>query len=150
MRTLVSDESGLPLLRADMPWLADHTLAFRNHAYEAVRSYLEPSGRFLPLDLADAPDRFWLFRADLVVDALDESASNLVRFPSTGRVMDVERHVFDPDKVAVLERIAAFRVPQLRTLFLTAGAVKVMADAKLTGTSFELVWEPESGGALQV
>jgi hypothetical protein len=138
VKTLESDDRGRPLRRADLPWLGGHALVFRDRARDAVAELLAGSGEFLELELADDSDRFWLYNARSVADALDEDASDLVRFPSTGRVMKVNRHVFRPDVVADL---VAFRVPQTRSLFLAGDVVDGISALRLSGAGFELAWE---------
>ena len=82
-----------------------------------------------------------LFNVCRVVDALDEDASELHRFPSSGRVMKVSRYAFEPTLVADL---TAFRIPQDRTLFLAGHAVATILGAGLSGADFQPVWPLES------
>ena len=138
VQMLAADESGKPRRPADMPWLGEDALVFRDRAYQIVAEILSDAGEFLPLDLVDGTDRLWLFNACSVVDALDEESSELVRFPSSGRIMKIQKHVFHADRIAGQ---IAFRIPQVRTLFLTDPAVSAIQDAALTGTRFELLWE---------
>ena len=125
------------LKSAELPWLGGHALVCRPRAYELIGPMLEGSGEFLPLDLVGG-ERLWLFNVLQVVDALDEEASDLVRFPSSGRVMDIRRHVFFPDRVT---QLTAFRTPQARSLFLGGEAVDALVDLGLSGAKFELVWQ---------
>jgi hypothetical protein len=138
---LETDERGQELRPADSPWLGGHALVFRDRAYRAVGEILAPAGEFLELALEDTSDRLWLFNACCLVDALDEQASDLVRFPSTGRVMKVERHVF---RANVASRLTAFRVPQTRSLFLSGDAVDAISARDLVGAGFELVWQSDA------
>jgi hypothetical protein len=138
VRRLDVDERGRPWRPADLPWLGGHALVFRDSAYRAVGGVLAGAGEFLELDLVDGTDRLWLFNACQVVDALDEEASGVVRFPSTGRVMKVKQHVFRPERLAGL---SAFRVPQARSLFLSGDVVEAISAVNLTGAGFELVWQ---------
>lgn len=137
VRRLEGDNKGRPWLPADVPWLGGHALVFRERAYQAVGGVLAGAGEFLELDLVDGTDRLRLFNACHVVDALDEKASDVVRFPSTGRVMKVKQHVFHPGRIAGL---VAFRVPQTRSLFLSGEAADAISAANLSGAGFELVW----------
>jgi hypothetical protein len=141
VRTLQVDDRGLPLRRADLPWLGGHALVFREHAYRAAAEALAAAGEFLELDLVDGSDRLWLYNVCCVADVLDEEASDLVRFPSTGRVMKVDRHVFDADAVA---NLVAFRVPQARSLFLTGDVVDTLVASGMVGVEFALAWEKDS------
>lgn len=132
------DDQGPRLRRADIPWLGEHALVMRREALEAVRDVLNPAGEFLELHLVDAPDPMWLFNVCRVVDALDESGSDLVRFPSSGRVMKVDRYKFRAD---VIDVEIAFRVPQLQTLFFTNRAVEAFQGTNLSGIALKQLWE---------
>ena len=132
------DDQGPRLRRADIPWLGQHALVMRREALEAVRDVLNPAGEFLELHLADTPDRMWLFNVCRVVDALDEPGSDLVRFPSSGRVMKVDRYKFRAD---VIDEEIAFRVPQLQTLFFTNHAVEAFQASNLSGIALKQLWE---------
>lgn len=74
-----------------------------------------------------------------VRDALDERASDIVRFAS-GRVMTVRSYSFYD---AHLDGAVVFAVPQLlgSEIFLTDVAVRAIREAGLTGFEAELVWE---------
>jgi hypothetical protein len=138
VKTLEADDRGRPFQRADLLWLAGHALVFRERAYDAVAGLLADSGEFLRLELAGDSDQLWLYNARSVADALDEDASDLVRFPSTGRVMEVKRHAFRPDVVAGL---GAFRVPESRSLFIAGDIVDAISALRLSGAGFELAWQ---------
>jgi hypothetical protein len=144
VRRLEADDNGRPWLPADSPWLGAHALVFRERGYQLVDGLLGDAGEFLELDPVDGTDRLWLYNVTQVVDALDEEGSGLVRFPSTGRVMKVNRHVFDVDRITGL---VAFRVPQLRSLFLSGEAVDAISAAKLSGAAFDLVWQHDASSA---
>lgn len=122
---------------ADLPWLGSAALVLGEAAYGAVGAALEGAGELLDLEPDDGSGRLWLFDAH-VVGALDEEASELVRFASTGRVMRLLRPAFRPGSVAGL---AAFRVPQTGELFVGGDVVDAVEAAGLTGTTFDLVWE---------
>lgn len=141
VRRLTTDQQGASLAAADLPWLGGHALVFRERAFRAVGDVLADAGEFLELDLADKTDRLWLFNVCQVVDALDEEASRIVRFPSSGRVMKIDRHVFHPVRVAGL---AAFRVPQVRSLFVSGETVDALTAAQLSGAHFDLVWDGQA------
>jgi hypothetical protein len=144
VKTIESDDRGRPLRRADLPWLGGHALVFRDQVVHDVSNLLAGSGEFLELELADGSDPLWLFNVSDVADALDEDASDLVRFPSTGRVMKVNRHVFRPKVVADL---GAFRIPQTRSLFVAGDVVDAISRLGLSGAAFELAWQDEVAGS---
>lgn len=136
VRRLEADEKGRPWRTADPPWLSGMPLS-------SVTASTGRSARCSPAQVSSSTswtgtDRLWLFNVCQVVDALDEEASGVVRFSTTGRVMKVKQHVFHPERLAGL---SAFRVPQSRSLFLSGEAVDSIGAANLTGAGFELVWQ---------
>ena len=137
VRRLNYDDEGHPLRAADLPWLDRSALVLTDHALQAVGGILEGSGEFLRVDPTDGTGPLWLFNVLNVTDALDERASDLVRYPSSGRIMTVRRHAFLPDRIRGL---GAFRVPQLRSLFLGGEAVDAIMAAQLSGARFDQVW----------
>lgn len=141
VRRLETLDNGQRLEHADLPWLGNHALVFRHHAFQLVEHILVGCGEFLPLSLIDGTDQLWLFNAWRVDGALDEEACSVVRFASTGRVMSITRHVFHPERIAGL---AAFRVPQVRTLFFGGAAVDSIDGLQLSGAAFQPVWEERS------
>lgn len=136
------DDKGPRLRRADVPWLGQHALVIRTAALEKVRDVLGTAGEFLELHLVDGDDSMWLFNVCRVLDALDEEGSDLVHFPSSGRVMKVKRHEFRAD---VVDDEVAFRVPQVPTLFFTNRVVEAFQAGDLSGTGFKLLWERPIG-----
>jgi hypothetical protein len=123
---------------SDLPHFSGHVLVLREPAVDALGELLSPDGELLPLDCVDAP--LWLFNCRRVVDALDEEHSQLVRFPSTGRIMLVDSFAFRPEP---LLGVNAFKVPQLvrSSLFVTSELVAAAHRANLARTDFQLVWE---------
>ncbi|MBU1227272.1 MAG: hypothetical protein KJ698_08695 [Actinobacteria bacterium] len=139
VRALDRLHDGGPILRqADLPWLGEHALVLRSSAYRAIGPALADVGEFLALDLVGSEDRLRLFNVRRTIDALDEGSSDIVRFPSTGRVMKIRRHEFREE---ALTGEGAFRVPEVRTLFFTEKIVRAVDAAGLSGTEFDMVWE---------
>src|SRR5690606_4550179 len=104
---LVREDEGKSLTESDSPWLGSHVLIFRKRALEHVGACLEEHGELLPVGCSDAELAIFNPR---VVDALDESASSVLRF-SNGRIMRVMKHVFRADVVA---ETSVFKIPNLR------------------------------------
>lgn len=134
---LVREDEGVHMMKADFPWLGEHTLVMRGSAAAVVAPLVRGCAELLPLHAADAD--LQLLHVTDVRDALDEGRSELVRY-STGRVMTVRHYVFDP---TALVGARCFRIPQLPAgpLFLTRDLVDRINDAGLTGFSTELAWE---------
>jgi hypothetical protein len=133
------DNLGVPLRHANMPWLGRDALVLSLDLLTSLGSQVQRWGEFLPLECPDGP--FFLLRAMVVADALDWDASEVVRFPSSGRVMLLTRPVFHarevpdrPFKVAGLER---------GTLFLPGEVVAALRASGATGTRFIQVWSNE-------
>jgi hypothetical protein len=133
----VDSETGATLQRADVPWFMGN-LVLRDKAIEAASPILAPLGELLPLECATA--KLVCFNATQVLDALDEDRSEIVRFPSSGRIMAIERYAFRAD--AIPER-AAFRIPQQQTgdVYFTEPVVEDLRSLGLTGLDFKLVWD---------
>lgn len=140
VRRIVSD-GGVELSQADTPWLDGQTIVSRAGAHPVLRNVLGGAGESLELALEDGQEQLWLFNVCTVVDALDESRSDLIRFPSSGGAMKITRHEFLPDRVAGL---AAFRIPQARGLHLGGEAVAAISGRQFAGLHFQEVWESSS------
>ncbi|MGW5360232.1 hypothetical protein [Actinopolymorpha pittospori] len=142
VRIFRSDEdTGETLLRADFPWVGSWTLMLRDRAIDLAGPVLAPFGEFLPLTCADAA--VTCFNGLQLLDALDESASEMVRFPSSGRIMAIEKHVFRPE---VIPERAVFKIPQeqLGSIYYTEPVVDDLRALGLTGLDFKLVWDSDA------
>lgn len=139
---LIRKDGRKSLAESDSPWLGGHALIFRERASEALRSILEPCGELLPVDCRDAS--LLIYNVTRVIDALDESSSELVRF-SSGRVMGITRYAFRPELIAGVD---AFKIPNLRVsrTFLSARFVQAWKDNGLRGLDFQQVWAPSHAG----
>ena len=125
------------LKRADLPWSGHDSIALSSHAVDVLGPFLLRYGELLPLSCES--EELWVFNITNVVDALIEEASDLERF-STGRIMMINRHVFDPVAIGDSEM---FRIPQLlrSPIFVTQSFVDLVDTTGLKGTPFGLVWE---------
>ncbi len=104
---LVTRARGRRFRRATMPWCNDEVLVLRDEAIERVGPLLSGSGIFLPVSCDDAA--LVLFYAWARSDALDVGRSSITRFPSSGRVMRIDRPVLH---AACLAEPGAFRVAE--------------------------------------
>lgn len=147
MHVINTDEHGKAGRHADLPWLGGHALALRERAFESIGYLLADFGELLELNLDDNNgERLWLFNVRNRLDVLDEEQSEIVRFPSSGRIMYVKQHVFHPEEITS-EQI--FLQPGVRSVFLTGGIVDAIQSAALTGTRFELLWEESAASPEQ-
>lgn len=125
--------------KGDTPGLSSHIPVFSVKALDALADFLKPSGELLPI-ICDG-ERYFLFNATLVLDALDEPKCEIKRFKDGG-IMRVISHHFIPDR---LGGISVFKVPQqvLAHVFVTDPVVERVKEARLKGFEFRLVWSSD-------
>jgi hypothetical protein len=108
-------------------------------AKQKIGSHLKRYGEFLPLK-CDEGD-FWAFHVTHFVDALDESASDVLRAPDDpSMVLMINRHVFQPAK---LTADWMFKLPQIRGrggIYVTDPFVDMIRASGLTGLKFKRIW----------
>lgn len=97
---------------------------------------LRSCGELLPLACPYA--RLHVYNPTRILDALDENASDIVRF-SSGRIMTVQEYVFRPHVVAGVD---LFKLPNLRAspTFVSEEYVDAWSSAGLVGLEFKQVW----------
>jgi hypothetical protein len=83
------DERGKPLAESDVPWLGERAPVMRPRAVTVLRDVLAGDGELLPLECDEA--ELSVLNVLRVIDALDVSRSDVVRFPSTGRSSSVQK-----------------------------------------------------------
>lgn len=121
---------------SDFPWLCEHVLVFRERARDALRDVLDAHGETLPLATSDGVALF-AFNAR-VVDALDEPRSDIVRFPSSGRIMSLRKPAFVGERI---EGLDMFRTTMRRSpTYLSDRFVARVAAHGLVGLTFKPVW----------
>jgi len=99
---------------------------------------LDRHGELLPLDCEGA--ELSIYNVMRIVNALDESASSVVRLKS-GRITMVERYVFRPE---LLDGVDIFKIPNLRVsgTFVSRTFVDAWQSSGFVGLRFEQVWAP--------
>lgn len=129
---LIRDEAGRVLAETDMPWLGEHALVLGDRAVEVLGPILAPDVELLPLSIAGRS--LWLVHPLRILDALIPAESEIVRF-SSGRIMSVEKGVFDGSK---LVGVRAFKLRDFTRgpIYLTEGPVEAARTANLTGALF--------------
>lgn len=127
------------LPKGDSPGLSTHIPVFSTRAVKALVHCLEGNGELLPI-VCDGED-FFLFNVTRVIDALDETNSEVKRFTS-GRIMDVITFSFHQER---LLSKTVFKIPQLvlSDVFVTDPFVERVIKAKLKGFKFHLVWSSD-------
>jgi hypothetical protein len=123
------------LPKGDFPLLATHIPVFTSRASEALADLLDQHGELLPLKCRGAI--LQAYNVTTVVDILDFKRSKIKRFPSSGRIMNIERQVFYTENLPASTPI--FKIPQtpLMDVFVTKQFVDQVKRLKLTGFSFE-------------
>ena len=133
--SLVRIDEGRRLAESDAPWLGSQSLIFRPAVLDHLSGVLINHGELLPLACSDADLSVYNPRA---VDALDESASDIMRFDD-GRIMDIAGYVFKPD---VIDGLDVFKLANLRAspTFVSPRFVDRWNKAGLRGLQFDKVW----------
>ena len=121
----------------DYPFL-DGAPALSKRSVDALLDMLSDSAELLPL-VCDVGE-YYVLNVTRIVDALDEAASELTRFESSGRVMEVVRHVFVSER---LTGYTVFKIPQTprAPVFVTEVFRRRVLAVGLRGFQFDLVWE---------
>jgi len=133
LRVEVERESRRRTPPGDFPCLFLGTdVAFSQRAVDELGSLLEPAGELLPLECDAEP--LWFYNCDRFADVLDEQASDIRRYQSSGRIMTIHRHAWRPE----VERETFFRLPQLHRshVYATDAVVERIRSAGLRGFSF--------------
>jgi hypothetical protein len=111
---------------------------FSARAADVLRDVLEPHGELLELNCTNGD--YYVYNVTNVVDALDEDASEVKRFRSSGRIMRVISYEFKPDALGA----PVFKLPQLvkSYVFVTDEFVRRAEEAGLNGFDFsDVVWQ---------
>jgi hypothetical protein len=121
----------------DFPWCSFP--AFSKRAVEALQDLLDPNGEILPL-ICEFGD-YYAFNTTQVVDALNEEYSELKRFKSSGRISEILRYEFYPEK---LQGLSIFKLRQSPSKdYVTDTFVQRVQEAGLVGFDFskaQRVW----------
>lgn len=134
---LLRKKGGRSFIESDCPWLGSNSLVCREPAVRAFEPLLGADAEFLPLICQDA--QLWLLRVWRTLEALDEDASDLVRFSSSNRLMTIKRHVFRPEAVA---DHAFFRLSVMPrgNVYVQDPVVEAAQAHQLRNVHFDLVW----------
>ncbi|WP_309085513.1 imm11 family protein [Chelativorans sp.] len=144
MEFLTEFDDGTARQHSDLPWCGEHVLMLRPRAVEALRPLLVQYGEILPLRCAEP---VWLFNVTTTIDALDEDRSRIVRFDDGGGFLDIEEHVFWPERIGGAE---IFKLPEspggvhVSSIYLQEGMVRRIGELGLKGVAFRLVWSDET------
>lgn len=135
--TLHASESDRPLRPSDFPSLGGPPPVFSRTGVDALADILEPRGELLPL-VCDTGE-FFAYNCTTIVDALDEEASEIDRFRSSGRISNIRRHAFHPQRLEGAMIFKAATIPTLHT-YVTDSFLQRTDDAHLSGFARQPVW----------
>jgi len=99
---------------------------------------LEENGEILPLSCNEG--EYYAFSVTTLIDALDESKSQVERFESSGSIMRVLEYAFFGDK---LGGATIFKIPQFprSEVYVTGKFHKLAVENDLLGFKFIKIWE---------
>ncbi len=121
---------------SDFPSLTG-VLVFSARAVGALQRRLRENGEILPLNCSEG--EYYAFNLTTSIDALDESNSEVERFKTDGRIMQINKYIFFADR---LHGATIFKIPQSRAkVFVTDTFRKMVIDNGLSGFAFVNVWE---------
>ena len=125
---------------SDFPHLFGAVPVFRKSAATVLRPLLEGNGELLPLFCDEG--EYFIFNVLRMVDALDERASQIIKFPNSEKILEIEHFVFKPAQLASVD---IFKLPQqpLGRVFVSDHFVEIVKDARLVGFSFEWLWSSD-------
>ncbi len=137
---VLRDDKRKDRLKGDCPSLSPGVAVFSERAVAALKDMLEASGELLPLLCDDG--QYYLFNVTSVIDALDESSSDLLRFSESGRVMRVKKYVFHS---SVVSKASVFKIPQLvrSHIFVVRAFAERARERGLAGFDFRLLWQDQ-------
>ncbi|MGH2662091.1 MAG: imm11 family protein [Actinomycetota bacterium] len=135
---VLAEEDGAARPPGDFPSLGGYAPVFSRRATDAVEDLLEDAGELLPLDSPDGT--YLVFNVTRVLDALDEDRSDVRRFKSTGRIMNIDRYQLIPERIGDAPIFKLSQIPRMYT-FVTDRFVHRVRDAGLAGFLFDRkVW----------
>jgi hypothetical protein len=121
---------------------AFHLPAFSERARAIFEPHLKGLGQWVSLDFDEAP--YWLFWLTEVRDVLDPEHSKISYFPDGEKVMHIERVVFRPEVAQAPFMWHVLQQPS-QYVCVTDSALELVRQHKLTGFSFELLWNSKHG-----
>lgn len=130
-------DHGESLAPVPMPWLGSYTVAFQGEAIERARPVISPHADLRNLPTLDGTP-IVVVVPPWVDGMLDETNSEVVRFPSSGRIMQIRRLALSPEaeKFGVIRLLEDWRGPT----YFRADVVSALRDANVeVGTHFRAV-----------
>lgn len=143
---LLRKEGGRSFKESDCPWIGGGFMVLRPAAVQVFGPFLGDDAEILDLQCVDADLK--LLNVWRHLEALDIEHSEIVRFPSSGRIMTVKSYAFHG---AVVDRHSMFRLSAMprATMFLQRSVVDAVQAAGLRMVSFKLVSQPPAAVSRQ-
>lgn len=135
---IVRKNMGKTLALSDSPWLGPWALIFRPKVIESMGQILQEYGELLLLNCPDS--ELYIYNSTRIVDALDESDSDLARYDDT-RIMGINRYSFRP-KAVLGTKIFKIKSLQVSPVFVAKSVVDAWKSNRLKGITFRKVWSP--------
>ena len=139
------DQSQFP--KPDFPQLSSTSIPiFSSRAIDALRDLLERNGEILPTTCGG--DQLFFFNVTRVIDAFDESNSEVIRYRATSEIARVARYFFLEERLA---GAVIFKIPQfpVSRVFVTDPFVERVRSTGLTGFWFPRLWSPDPKALLE-
>lgn len=136
---LIREDEGQLLTQSDSPWFGTCALIFRRPALDTLGPMLRQYGELLPLRCDNAD--LLIYNTTYVIDALDEAASDLLRFDD-GAIMMIRQYVF---LETLVQGADIFKISSLRVspVFVGDGFVNLWRAAGLHGLEFKELWRSD-------
>jgi len=136
---LLRKDGGRSFKESDCPWIGGGFVVLRPAAIEVFGQFLGDDAEILDLLCEDADLK--LLNVWRHLEALDIANSELVRFPSSGRIMTVKSYAFHD---AAVEGHSLFRLSAMprASIFVQQSVVDAVAAAGLRMVKFRLVSRP--------
>lgn len=124
-------------LKGDFPYTIGFgpSLVLSNRALYVLEPLLKNNGELLPLKYSDGD--YTLFNPTCLVEALNFEQSDIVYF-STGRILNVQRYVFDAEKIPSNTIFKIAQIPLL-DIFVTEHFKLAVENNNLEGLLFKPV-----------
>ncbi|MBP3569141.1 MAG: hypothetical protein J6K04_08255 [Lachnospiraceae bacterium] len=132
-------EKGLDL--ADNMRVSTPVPIFSEKAKRLVEDLIGDSVEFLPS--VSEEGKFWLVNVTTVLDCIDYEKSEVIRFKSSGRIMDIRKFVFLEEEV---KNVDMFKIKEIPLQFpcVSDRFKELIESSDLTGFRFRLMWDSEA------
>jgi len=126
--------------KGDYPSLIPNVPIFSHRALLALRDLLDANGDIFPVVIEG--EEYYFFSVTRVINALDQLASEIVRFDDSSEILNIRSHSFFRKK---LSGAIIFTVPQASDMdvFVTDAFVKRVHAAGLKGFWFPIIWSSD-------